>query len=223
MKRLAIVLIAALCTACACNFQVVPDCDRGCTEEKDVTVLLDLNVAVANHGGTAICGGTLVKHRGVVKVLTAGHCVDDGLGQPKEMMDYFNGSKRIACNVVKFDRLNDLALLDPEVEQKDDCAVVSRANVQPGDDIWVVGNGAGIDDIMSRGIVAAVDRDNHSGVNNNIIDCTAWYGNSGGGVYNEDLELVGVLIQFGPQFGGHGPETGFMYVVSQSQIRSFLR
>jgi S1-C subfamily serine protease len=185
--------------------------------------LIEYNVTISNRERPN-CGGTVIKSDDTeTLILTAAHCIWDELKDP---MTYgyvdFNNDDKYRVEVVDYSRNQDLALL--RVTDKIDLKLAAKLADSPpvaGDPIWVLGYGARIDDIMSDGIISKAKTTSRHTPRTNcvIIDASAYYGNSGGGVYNEDDELVGVLIQNGPQ---HPTEGIWNYAVHLDEIKKFL-
>jgi len=220
-----------------CFMFLVPACQNGCSKGVivkvlnqdllDPGVLLDYNVALVDEKQRPYCAGTLVEYDPVdhvVKVVTALHCVDDEKDDPKEYV-FIKVAKHIyKAEVLKIQRESDLALLQTtdKVNGEIPVAQVGKFTPSPGHPIWIVGSGAGIEDILSHGTMSvphAISR--WSNVHVDIIDGSAFYGNSGGGVYNDKFELIGVLIEVGPQ----GPQgTGlWAHSVNLDEIIALLQ
>lgn len=185
--------------------------------------LIEYNVGVINPG-ISLCGGTVVRStKDETLVLTAAHCI---MFNDKTPMEYgfveFNDDNKYRVIVIDYSRQQDLALLritDP-IELKEVTFLALEAPVS-GDHIWVLGYGAKIEDLMSDGIVGKADvmhiyyKKRHC----IIIDASATGGNSGGGIYNDYNELVGVLQGNGPQ----NPVDGMWnYAAHLDEIKKFL-
>jgi S1-C subfamily serine protease len=190
---------------------------------EDKSVLIEYNVTVSD-GERPVCGGTVVKStENETLVLTAAHCIFD---RDKKPMEYgyvdFNDDDKYRVEVIDFNRKQDLALLKvtDSINIKEEALLAPTAPVA-SDKIWVLGFGAGVDDIMSDGIISKADVQSKwtPKTHCSIIDASAYYGNSGGGVFNEYDELVGVLIQNGPQHPGNGM---WNYAVHLDEIKKFL-
>lgn len=193
--------------------------------ETDPEILQEYNLILYKSATSSpICGATLTD-KGIV---TASHCVD-------KAYDYFVGPSdnlRYPVKIVAIDAFEttDLAVLEPTKSlpwQPE--ARVAWSEPDFGEDIWVIGCGAGECDALSKGIVSKLSVEGHYGMEMNQFDVTAWYGNSGGGIFNNQGILVGVVSQFGPQFGENqepepdaGAETGWMYGCTVEAINRVL-
>ncbi len=174
----------------------------------------------ANNGS---CSGTIINAH---EVLTAGHC--SNYGGWKDFIVHANGHDLIA-RLKKFDKEKDLAILEvPGVTFK---TWVKIANVEPrlAEDVYCVGNpGGNMPDTITKGIVSFLNRTSEKlGLKNrNQMDCSIHFGNSGGGVFNKDGDLIGVISaamtitdQFGSalQWGSN-----YAFIVTVKDIRSFI-
>jgi hypothetical protein len=92
-----------------------------------------------------------------------------------------------------------------------------------GEVIWIVGNPFGHANTVTRGIVSHIKRElpGASGYNNDVlftqIDAGAAPGNSGGAIYNDKGQLIGVLVR---GYNGFGH---LAFAVSIEDIREFIK
>lgn len=191
--------------------------------ETDPYLLTEYNVALhRSAGGDPICGATVIQE-GVV--VTASHCVDS----PGDYHVQTNSGAMIPVEIIGIDNFetSDVAILHPLMPfPPQHRALLERREPVLGEDIWVIGCGGGECDALSKGIVSKLGVTGHHGMTMNQFDVTAWYGNSGGGIFDSQGDLVGVVSQFGPQFdrGYSGePETGWMYGCTVEAIRRLLK
>lgn len=173
------------------------------TQPSDVMILLEYDVALVKKQ-QPYCGGTVVKsdaETSTTQILTAAHCILDDDDKPVKYTFIKYGERVHRVEVIRLKREADVALLqvtDP-IEQLLS-ATIAISTPLPGDPLWIVGSGAGVEDILSHGTMSkpnVVSR--WSDVKVDIIDGSIFYGNSGGGVFNQNMELIGVLIEVGPQ------------------------
>lgn len=118
---------------------------------------------------------------------------------------YFNfdvvSSTHYAAKVVARDAVTDIAIIqviDPEWVPRSVAPLASRdSTLKRGQTIYVVGNPAGIlDASVSKGIVSNTQRKLQIGTDKTPyfqVDAAIIGGNSGGAVYNEAGELIGVV------------------------------
>ncbi|RLF68232.1 MAG: hypothetical protein DRN26_00210 [Thermoplasmata archaeon] len=165
-----------------------------------------------------ICGTTLTS-RGIV---TASHCVN---GPPVQLYVQDSTGSLYPVEVIAIDSFEttDIAVLSiPRDLNLNLRAEIAKVEPEVGQDVWITGCGAGECDAFSYGIVSKIYVRDHYGMIANQFDATIWYGNSGGGIFDSDNKLVGVVSQFGPQFnrqGGGEPETGWLYGCPVKAIR----
>jgi len=182
------------------------------------SLLASYNVVVQRdwHG---VCGSAVIKSDETeTLILTAAHCVDFDWGTYSIVT---NDGQEHDAEIIKREYIaTDLALLrtyQPIPVQP----ATTPAFAEPAatTEAWTVGFGGGEPDAFSYGIVSKVYVIDHYDKLANQFDMTIWYGNSGGGVYNADGRLIGIVSQFGPQGGAM---QGWMYACPVSAIRRFL-
>jgi S1-C subfamily serine protease len=115
----------------------------------------------------------------------------------------------------------DLALLEPKVEAVlPEPAVVADHEVKPGDEVWAVGNPAGLSKTVAKGIVAHVERvDPRSpdgGIRWQLSIAGVAPGSSGGPIYDAEGQLIGI-VQAGI------PGTGIVFIAPLPILRDFLK
>jgi S1-C subfamily serine protease len=195
----------------------------GCTSHPNFQNLIDVNVLVTTEDQEPICGGTIISKGLVsVRVLTAKHCIVSDLGIPREFA-YIKVSdlEFYKVKILKHDSSKDLAVLETVEPLFNYLPVATIGNNRElGDSIWLTGFGAGIEDSFSAGILSKLNVVGWGGEMCDMVDSMGFYGNSGGGVFNSKNELLGVVLQFGPQ---QAPITGWLYVSSLPAIKNFLR
>lgn len=131
-------------------------------------------------GGSIYCGGVWV---GENKIITANHCIDSELMSLGEVTYVtFDGILGVG-KVVKRLLGEDLALLETEMSHH---YVVVSSSFRVGDRVHIVGHPIGLGWSYTVGIISA-----HRG---EYIQVSApiFFGNSGGGAFNEAGELVGI-------------------------------
>jgi S1-C subfamily serine protease len=206
-------ILTLLCIGC---INVYPD------PEMDPIVLADYNVILHKSAdGGPICGATIINPN---TIITAAHCVINPYDYYIEPSD----RKLYPVDIIAIDYFTttDLAVLETRVNISQPTATVSSNEPRYGEDIWVIGCGGGECDALSKGIVSKLNVTGHHNTIMNQFDVTAWYGNSGGGVFDDTGRLVGVVSQFGPQFDrswySSEPETGWMYGCTVKAINNIL-
>ncbi|MHA1470625.1 MAG: S1 family peptidase, partial [Candidatus Asgardarchaeia archaeon] len=88
------------------------------------------------------------------------------------------------------DEDNDLVLFEPieSLNTVDFIPFVDR-QVNIGESIWICGNPAGLEDLLITGSIVSKES------NAFLVSAPVFFGNSGGGVFNRNTELVGIVSQ----------------------------
>ena len=184
-------------------------------------------------------------------ILTARHCVNvaaeiEQVGDPENLvihyvMDFEAPAPRHEPlgvhigSVVKVDADNDLALLKAtggeggKAIPAHEVAMLATQLPGVGEDIWIVGHPKGMFFSTYKGSVAGyrTDTGNRIGFGHWIqVQAPVFYGNSGGGAFDSDGNLIGIasniaLFPSGPFSFGVVPNMGFF--VDANAIRAFLK
>jgi serine protease Do len=137
-------------------------------------------------------------------IVTNNHVLRDAA----EIVVRLDDGRSFAAEVVGTDPMTDLALL--RIDAGDELPFVSFGDsgaVRPGDNVVAVGNPFGLGGSVTSGIVSAVARDINVGPYDDFIqiDAAINQGNSGGPLFNEDGEVIGVNTAiFSPTGGSVG-------------------
>lgn len=190
------------------------------TSNSIVDLLVEYNVGLQDvDEGGLYCAGTLF-NTGMPEVgkvvLTASHCVlDDDTNLPVEYGLLKAGKAVLRWEVLRISRSQDLALLriTDELPVNIQFTTLSQAAPFRGQTVYLVGSPDGIEDVLSKGIVSIPSTESKwTGTHVTLLDIDGYYGSSGGGLFNEAGELLGVLIQRADR-GGQ-----FMYAVHLDEI-----
>ena len=156
--------------------------------------LKQISIMVRNKTASALGSGVSIKYKGKFYILTAGHMADN---PTDELYLYENDNEICKLEVVKKDyngtisdtTENDLLLLQPVNKNIQPRFYTELAEIEPvtGTQVYIVGNPMGIEDAISDGRTIAY-KDNFM----YYLGYT-YFGNSGGGVYNYDGKLVGIV------------------------------
>lgn len=208
-------VVAGLVVAVAMGF--LGGCAQGvgpaAASRGDYDSLESTVVGLVREDGTPFCAGTSTA-RGV---MTAAHCVDDAPGWVRVGVrsgldrsgTFWNVSHRL--RVLAVDSTSDTALLEPLPESLSNRATVRADAARLGEPITVVGHGYRIPYLAHAGRVSRVAA---APLPEWGIPFRAWFGIdaqvapgfSGGGVFDADGLLVGVLsFSVGPNISGAIP------------------
>ena len=146
------------------------------------------------------------------KVLSAAHCLEDGMGKG----DTYSGLT-IEYVHSAFDYI--VLTGDKPIER------VRMPDAVIGERVYVVGYPVQLDESVQLTVTDGV----YTGASDQYMErltALAYYGNSGGGAWNEAGELVGIVIQIRPTDGSYGPFPspfpGYTYMVPVDLIRPHL-
>lgn len=129
--------------------------------------------------GHGTCSGSFIGNEG--EIITARHCVDGF--DSFEVQTYDN--RIYTATVIATSTAHDLAII--RIDRNNTPYFDLAKSVKRGEKITILGSPLGITDTLSTGVVARLAGDVL------LLDCSALPGNSGGPVFNENGEMVGVL------------------------------
>ena len=183
------------------------------------TVLVHVLISKGEKHGGALCAGVVVSPH---QILLADHCVDprwEGVKVDKVFIKNYSGRVQLAT-IEEKDRGDDLALL--RVRKWEYPADVASSQPKVGSTLWVVGMPLGLQWSVSKGIVSQIDI-NAEGFSGSffITDATVLPGNSGGGAWNSQGQLVGIVSMSTSMFGGFGA-AGLGIIVDTETINNFI-
>jgi len=156
-------------------------------------ILKQINVVIINKTANASGSGVTIKYKGEFYILSAGHMLDK---LDDNLYLYENDNEICKLKVIKHSFcetengvIDDLLLLKPVDNDILPIFYTELANTEPytGTEINIIGNPLGIEDVVSDGRVIAYQG------NLMYMIGTSYFGNSGGGVYNNDGKLVGII------------------------------
>ena len=125
------------------------------------------------------------------------------------------------AEIVAFDQDKDLALLKV-VPTGNSVVPIAAGNPITGENVWSVGNTLGFAYSLHPGVISAVRlmKTLHDVPEVMLqVSSTAWKGSSGGGLFNQDGELLGIC-SFLAAPGGQ--TIGMVFFVSVEEIHKFL-
>jgi len=162
--------------------------------------LLQINIMIKNTTAESLGSGATIKYKGKFYVLSAGHMAneltdklelwenDTKVCDLKIIKQLYNNNED-SNNLLDVTNSNDLLLLKPTDENIVPIYYVELADMEPitGSQIYIVGNPLGLEDILSQGRVA-VYKNNYM-----YFRDSTYFGNSGGGLYNAEGKLIGIM------------------------------
>jgi len=135
------------------------------------------------------------------------------------------GTHVYRAKLVKVLAKNDLALIQtmgPVIAKQAAVVLPATADMQRGETAYIVGNPLGLESTVTKGVISHIKRElpGASGIENDVkftqLDGGAAPGNSGGGVFNESGQLIGVLVR------GVNGANFLSFAVDIDDIRAFL-
>lgn len=220
------IMLAIALMGCFCSMQpqlqILQITDFVASKKEFVEGLEDKTIALisVNSEGklAAYCSGVWVATN---KILTAAHCVES-----KDITLYMVKSDiekdvaRLAIKV-KVDEKSDLALLLTELKSTPPhrTALISKEKPYAGLKIYIEGHTTGLWWTYSEGVVSSnirslLDQSKTPAIQ---ISSSAWFGNSGGGAFNDNGELVGLCSWISVK----GPNLTFF--VPNDVLRDFVK
>lgn len=153
-------------------------------------------------------------------VVTAAHVVDEADVIELEFVD---GTSSPA-EIVTLSRTEDLALLKAErLPKKATVATVGDSDaLKPGMRLFAIGAPLGLTHTVTAGVVSALRSDTRKGLHPSRLiqtDVAINQGNSGGPLFNEDGEVVGIASFIASRSGG---SMGLNFAIPTSTVRARL-
>jgi S1-C subfamily serine protease len=148
--------------------------------------ILQYTVLIENDTDGTMGSGVTIKYNDAYYILSAGHLITT---EQDAVYLSENGQRICKLKVLKVDHEIDLLLLQPEDPDMTPRYATEIATTEPTklDDLWVCGNPAGVEDLLSKGQLMG-----YQGTVMYIQD-SCFFGSSGGGVYNTKGQLVGII------------------------------
>lgn len=137
---------------------------------------------------TGVGSGFVISADGLI--VTNNHVIDDA---ERVRVEFEDGSTYDAT-VVGTDPMTDIALLDIDGDDHPTVTFGSSETLRVGEDVFAMGNPFGLGSTVTTGIVSAKDRNLRSGGLAAFIqtDAAINRGNSGGPLFNDSGEVIGV-------------------------------
>ena len=185
--------------------------------DTNVKGVLELTCDFGNVGAAG--SGLLVDENGMV-VTNAHVVVADGVPS-RQIMAKIAG-KYVGARIICYDEANDLAVIKLDSVSRD--AKVLKfgdfGKVKTGQRVYVIGNSLGDGTCITSGIVS----DKCRLVGNKMLmmtDCAINGGNSGGPIFNESGEVIGVIVSGRLNSDGTDAQ-GMKYAIPCSTVQRFI-
>ena len=153
-----------------------------------------VRIRVDDETGRSYGSGTIIdSHRGHALVLTCGHIFRESRGKGPIHVDLFGGpSQTVQGTLVKYDLQEDIALISIPLSARIDSVPVALhgQHIRPQAPVFSVGCDRGADPTVQRSRVVDVNR--YLGSENVVVQGQPVDGRSGGGLFDENGELIGV-------------------------------
>lgn len=171
--------------------------ELGCRQT--VGIALESNYAniFGQKSSSAVAGtGFVITSDGYI--MTNYHVIESAQKSNYKISVLFKDGTSYEAKIVGFDEDNDVAVLKIDASDLTPATIGNSDNIAVGDSVFAIGNPLGeLDFSMTSGRVSALDRSivterNSAAINMFQFDAAINSGNSGGPVYNESGEVIGI-------------------------------
>lgn len=172
-----------------------------CSQTVGVTTRITRTTFFGTSSGAVTGSGFIISSDGYI--LTNFHVVEDAVKGGYDVTVYFHDGTEYIASIVGYEEDNDVAVLKIDAGGLSAATIGDSDAIQVGQSAYAVGNPLGeLQYTMTTGSVSALDReisftDSDTGVVNKInmfqIDAAVNSGNSGGPVYNDRGEVIGIV------------------------------
>lgn len=154
------------------------------------TIAAASNAVVVVETDASQGSGVIVESHGVI--VTNVHVLEDGTDFSVRLK---SGERFDDVSIIDYDPIKDLAILKIKGFDLPTASLGNSNDVRSGQAVFAIGAPLGLDQTVSRGIISAI-RAMDAGFNAIQTDAAISPGSSGGGLFNEAGELVGILTAF---------------------------
>ena len=163
--------------------------------ESKIKNMYDSSVSILDDDAKPIGAGTIIynKKGNYMVVLTAAHVVDHmAKNNARVYISYMEDSVREMI-IYKYNKRVDLAVLVSTTKEREDGPYVKLSEIagKIGQKVWAIGAPLSEERTVTSGIIS-----NRVFVKKTFlyrVDISAFFGNSGGGLFTEDGKLIGVM------------------------------
>lgn len=169
----------------------------GCRQTVGVALESSSSNIFGQQSASAVAGtGFVISTDGYI--MTNYHVVESAQKKGNGIQVLFNDNTSYEATIIGFDQDNDVAVLKIEASDLTPVNIGNSDDIAVGDNVFTIGNPLGeLDFSMTSGRVSALDRSittdrSSAAINMFQFDAAINSGNSGGPVYNESGEVIGI-------------------------------
>ena len=171
--------------------------ELGCKQTVGVSLESTRANIFGQQSASAVAGtGFIITSDGYI--MTNYHVIDSAQKSEHKIQVLFKDKSSFEAKIVGFDEDNDVAVLKIDASDLSPVSIGNSDDIAVGDSVFAIGNPLGeLDFSMTSGRVSALDRSitierNGTAINMFQFDAAINSGNSGGPVYNESGEVIGI-------------------------------
>lgn len=151
-------------------------------QKPDMKKMLKANILLISLTKGSLGAGVVIEKNNIIYILSVAH-----LGDRNDEFVMIEDKKSYLIELVRFDEKIDLALFKfIDNPTNIECIEVSKNEPDIGDNIICIGNPADLEDAVTTGIIMQKTKRYY------YITAPLFMGSSGGGLYNDRGELVGI-------------------------------
>jgi S1-C subfamily serine protease len=150
------------------------------------TKIMQCTIMIVNDTLGAMGSGVTIKYNDEYYILSAGHLIEN---ETDEIYLEENGNRIGKLEVVKVNYDMDLLLVRPVDKKLIPSVYTTLSSAEPAiaDILYLCGNPAGVEDLLSEGRAVKYEKGYM------YVQDHCWHGSSGGGAFNKQGELVGII------------------------------
>ena len=171
--------------------------ELGCKQTVGVSLESTRANIFGQQSASAVAGtGFIITPDGYI--MTNYHVIESAQKSENKIQVLFKDKSSFEAKIVGFDEDNDVAVLKIDASDLSPVSIGNSDDIAVGDSVFAIGNPLGeLDFSMTSGRVSALDRSitierNGTAINMFQFDAAINSGNSGGPVYNESGEVIGI-------------------------------
>lgn len=171
--------------------------ELGCKQTVGVSLESTRANIFGQQSASAVAGtGFIITSDGYI--MTNYHVIESAQKSENKIQVLFKDKSSFEAKIVGFDEDNDVAVLKIDASDLSPVSIGNSDDIAVGDSVFAIGNPLGeLDFSMTSGRVSALDRSitierNGTAINMFQFDAAINSGNSGGPVYNESGEVIGI-------------------------------